>query len=68
MTAPDGRGSEYFAVAKLEDLVQIIDMRQDEIQVVELPGSPQEIDAAAGQACVRRGVTPKRMGPMPRFF
>src|SRR5215469_8688517 len=69
MTALYGRGSEHFAVAKLEDLVQIIDMREDEIQIVQLPGPPQESDTAAWQARMRRGVAPaNRNGGRLRAF
>jgi len=50
----------HFSVPHLEDLIQIVDVRQDEIEVANLAASPQEFDAAAAQTRARRRVTPAR--------
>jgi hypothetical protein len=50
--------AKYFhlSVPHLEDVAQVIDVSQNEIQIRKLAGSPEELDAAAGQARDRRGV------------
>ena len=48
----------HLSVLHFEDLVPVVDMCQNEVQVPELAGPTQEIDAAAAKARTGRGVVP----------
>jgi hypothetical protein len=55
--------ASHFAISNLEDLVEVIDVRQNKSEIAELPCSLQKIDAAAAEAGVGR-----RTAPSPNHF
>jgi hypothetical protein len=48
----------YLSFLNFEDLAPVVDMSHNEVQVPELAGPAQEIDAAASKACTWRRVVP----------